>query len=69
MTRIVLAFMLVLAVQTVYADVLIIDEVRQAETHEFAEKWTEQGHRRNKIRHTDRKDPGRRRSTHFELAI
>ncbi|MGA9575216.1 MAG: hypothetical protein WBS20_14855 [Lysobacterales bacterium] len=31
MTRIVLAFMLVLAVQTVYADVLIIDEVRQAE--------------------------------------
>lgn len=30
MTRIVLAFMLTLAFQTVYADVLIIDEVRQA---------------------------------------
>jgi hypothetical protein len=31
MTRIVLAFMLTLAVQAVYADVLIIDEVRQAD--------------------------------------
>ena len=32
MTRIVLAFMLSFALQAVYADVLIIDEVRQAET-------------------------------------
>ena len=32
MTRIVLAFMLSFAFQAVYADVLIIDEVRQAET-------------------------------------
>ena len=32
MTRIVLAFMLTLAFQTVYADVLIIDEVRQADS-------------------------------------
>jgi len=35
MTRIVLAFMLVLAFQGVYADVLIIDEVRQAERMEL----------------------------------
>jgi len=32
MTRIVLAFILTLACQAVYADVLIIDEVRQAES-------------------------------------
>ena len=32
MTRIVLAFMLSFALQAVYADVLIIDEVRQAKT-------------------------------------
>lgn len=32
MTRIVLAFMLTLVFQTVYADVLIIDEVRQADS-------------------------------------
>lgn len=32
MTRIVLAFMLSFALQAVYADVLIIDEVRQADT-------------------------------------
>ena len=31
MTRIVLAFMLTIAVQAVFADVLIIDEVRQAD--------------------------------------
>ena len=31
MTRIVLAFMLTLAIQLTYADVLIIDEVRQAD--------------------------------------
>ena len=31
MTRIVLAFMLTLACQTVYADVLLIEEVRQSE--------------------------------------
>ena len=35
MTRIVLAFMLTLLVQAVYADVLIIDEVRQADRMEL----------------------------------
>ena len=35
MTRIVLAFMLAFAFQAVYADVLIIDEVRQAERMEL----------------------------------
>ena len=35
MTRIVLAFMLAFASQAVYADVLIIDEVRQAERMEL----------------------------------
>ena len=35
MTRIVLAFMLAFAIQAVYADVLIIDEVRQAERMEL----------------------------------
>ena len=35
MTRIVLAFMLTFAFQAIYADVLIIDEVRQAERMEL----------------------------------
>jgi hypothetical protein len=35
MTRIVLAFMMTLAIQAVHADVLIIDEVRQAERMEL----------------------------------
>ena len=35
MTRIVLAFMLTLAIQVTYADVLIIDEVRQADRLEL----------------------------------
>ena len=35
MTRIVLAFVLALAVQAVYADVLLIEEVRQAERMEL----------------------------------
>jgi hypothetical protein len=37
MTRIVLAFVLALAFQAVYADVLIIDEVRQAARMELPE--------------------------------
>jgi hypothetical protein len=35
MTRIVLAFMLIMAFQTINADVLIIDEVRQADRMEL----------------------------------
>jgi hypothetical protein len=35
MTRIVLAFMLIMAFQTISADVLIIDEVRQADRMEL----------------------------------
>jgi len=35
MTRTVLAFILVLAIQTVFADVLLIEEVRQAERMEL----------------------------------